>query len=54
MKTKDEMLDAAKQWYTDIAELRKKYTLMVVLRDNAGKNTSKAINEFFIEKGVGN
>ena len=48
------MLDAAKQWYADIAELRQKYTLMVVIRDNAGENTSKAIKEFFIEKGVGN
>ena len=42
------MLDAAKQWYADIAELRQKYTLMVV------ENTSKEIKEFFIEKGVGN
>ena len=54
LKTKDEMLDAAKQWYADIAELRQKYTLMVVMRDNAGENTSKAINDFFTEKGVGN
>ena len=54
LKTKDEMLDAAKQWYADLAELRQKYTLMVVIRDNAGENTSKAIKDYFTEKGVGN
>ena len=51
------MLNAAKQWYADIAELRQKYTLMMliaVIRENARENTSKAIKEFFIEKGVGN
>ena len=48
------MLDAARRWYADIAELRQKYTLMVVIQDNANNTTSKAIKEFFTKKGLGN
>ena len=42
MKTRDEMLQVVKRWYGlyygdhDIAELRQKHTLVVVMRDKAG------------------
>ncbi len=37
MKTKDEMIDVVKQWYVDIADLRQKYQVVCVMKDNAGK-----------------
>ena len=46
--------DVAKQWFAEIAELRQKYQLYVVMRDNAGENVSKKINAFFTSKGVKN
>ena len=54
MKTRDEMLQVVKRWYGDIADLRQKYTLVVVMRDNAGKNKSKEIMEIFDSVGVRN
>ena len=54
LKTKDDMIDVAQQWYAEIAELRQKYQLLVVLRDNAGENSSKEIKDFFTSKGVMN
>ncbi len=38
LKTKDELIDVVKQWYAEIADLREKYQLLVVMRDFAGKN----------------
>ena len=37
IKTRDEMLQVVKLWYGDIADLRQKHMLVVVMRDNAGK-----------------
>jgi hypothetical protein len=54
MKTKDEMIDVSERWYAEIADLREKYQLMVVMRDNAGENTSLKIKAFFTGKGVKN
>jgi hypothetical protein len=53
-KTKDELIDAGKQWNIEIADLRGKYQLLVVMRDFAGENLnmSQDIQEFFTEKGV--
>ena len=48
------MLQVVKRWYGDIAELRQKLTLVVVMRDNAGENKSKDIMEFFDSVGVRN
>jgi hypothetical protein len=58
LKTKDKMsdvkmLDVAKQWHAEIADLRHKDQMVVVMRDNAGGNTSKSVNAF-TEKGVWN
>ncbi len=46
LKTKGDILKAVKKWYSDIAELRKTHTLLVVMRDNAGENKSKEIVDF--------
>jgi hypothetical protein len=37
LKTKDEVLPVMKKWYSDIADLRDKHKLFVVMRDNSGK-----------------
>ena len=43
MKTKDDMLkvQVIKKWYSDIAYIRQKHDLLVVMRDNAGEKNSK-------------
>ena len=52
MKTKDEMINVVKQWYINIANLRAKHKLVVFVRDNAGENKSRDINDFFEYVGV--
>jgi hypothetical protein len=52
LKTKDELIDVVKPWYAEIAYLREKYQLLVVIRDFAGENLSHEIQEFFTDKGV--
>ena len=52
LKTKDELIDAVKQWYAEMADLREKYQLLVVMRDFAGENMSHEIQEVFTDKGV--
>ncbi len=47
MKTRDEMLQVVKLWYSDIADLSKTKTLLVVMRDNAGENKSKRNHGIF-------
>ena len=53
-KTKDEALHAAKRWMAEIADLRERYPLLVVMRDNAKENSSKAICDYFTSMGVTN
>ena len=43
LKTKDELIDVVKQWYAEIADLREKYQMLVVMRDFAGENMSHEI-----------
>ncbi len=52
LKTKDELIDVVKQLCAEIADLREKYQLLVVMRDFAGENMSHEIQEFFTDKGV--
>ncbi len=52
LKTKDQIIDAVKQWYAEIADLRGKYQLLVVMRDFAGENMFHEIQEFFTNKGI--
>ena len=54
MKSKDDILDVVKKWYSDVAELRQLHELGVVMRDNAGENKSREIKDFFESKGVQN
>ncbi len=53
LKTKD-ILKAVKKWYSDIAELREMHTLLAVIRDNAGENKSKEIDDFLESHGIEN
>ena len=54
MKSKDDMLKITKKWYSDIAELRQKYSLVVFMRDNAGENKSQEIIDFIESIGATN
>jgi hypothetical protein len=54
LKTKDEVDQTMKKWYSDIAKEREKYPLLGVMRDNAGENKSKSLTEFFENHGVKN
>ena len=54
LKTMDEALDTAKRWMAEIADLRKKYPLLVVMRENTKENGSKAICNYFTSTGVKN
>ena len=54
MKLKSDMLKVVKKWYSDIAILRQKHKLLVVMRDNAGENISQEVVDFFESMGVKN
>ena len=54
MKLKSNMLKVVKKWYSDIAILRQKHKLLVVMRDNAGENKSQEVVDFFESMGVKN
>ena len=54
MKTRDQVVDVAKRWMAEIGDLREKYPLRVVMRDNAGENKSNALREYFTSMGVEN
>ncbi len=44
----------AMRWKVEIGDLSEKYPLRVVMRDNAGENKSKALQEYFTLMGVEN
>ncbi len=52
MRLKSDMLKVVKKCFIDIADLRHKHKLVIVMRDNAGENTSKEIVDFFESVGV--
>ncbi len=52
MEKKDDILGVCKRWFAEIADLRVKYHLLMVMRANGGENTSKELNDFFTENGV--
>ena len=54
MKSKDDMLKITKKWYSNIADLRQKYFLVVFMRDNAGENKSQEIIDFIESIGATN
>ena len=43
MKLKSDMLKIVKKWYSDIAILRQKHKLLVVMRDNTGEDKSQEV-----------
>ncbi len=47
LKTKDELIGAVKQWFTEIADLQGKYQLLVVVRVLAVEKMSQEIQELF-------
>ena len=54
MKTKDEVLAMSKRWVAETADIQKDHPILVVVRDNAGENTSKELNDYFTERGIKN
>ena len=46
LRTKDQTLDALMKWYCDIAQVRLKHKLAILMRDNAGENRSQAVEDF--------
>jgi len=54
MKTKDEVLSMSKRWVAETADIQKDHPILVVVRDNAGENTSKELNDYFTERGIKN
>ena len=54
MKTKNETFSVSKRWFAEIAEIRERYPLLMVMRDNSGENTSQELNDFFTDNGVKN
>ena len=53
MNTKDEMIKDVKQWYSNIADLRAKHKLVIVMWGNGGENKYTEIKEFFESQAVG-
>jgi hypothetical protein len=54
MKIKGGMVEIVKRWYSDIADLRQRHKLLVVIRDNSGENKSQDIIKSFESAGVKN
>ena len=52
LKTKDEALNVVKRWYADIADLRAKHKLVVLMRDNDCEYKSEEIMQYLDSKGV--
>ena len=54
MKTKDDVLGMSKRWVAKTADIQEDHPILVVVRDNAGENTSKELNDYFTEHGIKN
>ena len=54
MKTKDEVLEMSKRWVAETADIQLDHPILVVVRVNAGENTSKELNDYFTERGIKN
>ncbi len=52
MKTKDDATQALRTWYNDIADLRTKHKLVVLMRDNASEYKSEEMMQFLESKGI--
>ena len=54
MTTKDEVLAMSMRWVAETADIQKDHPILDVVRDNAGENTSKELNDYFTERGIKN
>ncbi len=55
LKTKDELIDVVKLWYTKIADQSRIFGENInclLMRDIPGENMTQEIQEFFTDKGV--
>ena len=52
MKTKGDAIKALRTWYCDIAELRTKHKLVVLMRDNASEYKPEGMMQFLESKGI--
>ena len=44
----------SKRWVAETAVIQKDHPILVVVRDNAGENISKELNDHFTERGIKN
>ena len=52
LKTRDDAIKALRKWYSDIADLRTKHKLVVLMRDNASEYKSEEVMQFLEETGI--
>ena len=45
-------IKALRKWYSDIADLRTKHKLVVLMRDNASEYKSEEVMQFLEERGI--
>ena len=45
-------LHVVKRWFGDIADLRAKHKLVLIMRDNVGEYESEEITQFLDSKGI--
>ncbi len=52
LKTKGKALNVVKRWYANIADLRARNKLVVLMQDNAGEYKSEEVIQYLNSKGV--
>ena len=52
LKTKDDAIKALRKGHSDIADLRTKHKLVVLMRDNASEYKSEDMMQFLESKGI--
>ena len=52
MKTNDDAIKVLRKWYSDIADLRTKHKLVVLLQDNVSEYKSEEMIQFLESKGI--
>jgi hypothetical protein len=52
LKSKDDAIKALRKWYSDIADLRTKHKLVVLMLDNASEYKSEEMMQFLESRGI--
>ena len=52
LKSKDDAIKALRKWYSDIADLRTKHKLVVLMRDNSSEYKSEERMQFLKSRGI--